>query len=98
MSFPVLIQSNASEKISLTKDLTTITIIDAVLKAETSIINPVLIIEDELATYREANYCTIVAFARSYFIQEIISISNGLLELHCHVDVLSSFASEIKNR
>ena len=56
MSFPVLIQSNASDKISLTKDLTTIATVDAVLKAETSIINPVLLIEGELASYREANY------------------------------------------
>ena len=96
MSFPVLIQTSKSEKISLTKNLVTIATVDAVLKAETSIINPILLIEGELATYREANYCTIVAFARSYFIQEIISVSNDLLEFHCHVDVLSSFASEIK--
>lgn len=96
MAFPILIQSNSSEKISLTKSLTTIFSVDAVLKEETSIIDPIFIVEGDLASYRSANYCTVSGFARSYFIQEVISISNNLIELHCHVDVLSSFASEIK--
>lgn len=96
MSFPVILQTNASEKISLTKDLTTIVEVDAVLKDETSIIDPVLVINATLSDIAEANYCTITAFRRSYFITDMVSYTNDLVEISCHVDVLSSFADEIK--
>lgn len=96
MSFPVIIQRNNSEKISLTKDLTSLLEVDAVLKDETSIIDPVLVIEASLSDLAEANYCTISAFRRSYFITDMVSYTNDIVEISCHVDVLSSFASEIK--
>lgn len=94
--FAVNIQRNNSEAIHLDKDLTNILTATAIMKEETSIIDPVLIIETDLATIARANYITIPQFGRSYFITNIRSITNDLVELTCHVDVLSSFASEIR--
>lgn len=96
MAFPILLQKNKSEKICLTKETTTILETSAVLKEETSIIDPTFIINVSIADINEVNYVTVVAFRRSYFVINVISITNDLVELVCHVDVLSSFASEIK--
>jgi len=94
--FPVTIQRNNSESIHLDKDLTNILTTQAVLKSDTSLIDPVLLIEVNLATVALANYVTIPQFNRSYFITNIRSVTNDLVELTCHVDVLSSFAEEIR--
>lgn len=96
MAFPILLQRNNSEQISLTKDLTTILEMTAVLKDETSIIDPVFVLECSIEDVAEVNYLTVSAFRRSYFVNNVTSITNGLVELTAHVDVLSSFASEIK--
>lgn len=41
------------------------------------------------------NYLFIERFARYYFIDDIVYENDGLVELHCSVDVLMSYASEI---
>lgn len=96
MAFPILLQKNNSEQISLTKDLTTIFETTAVLKDETSIIDPVFVLECSIEDVAEVNYLTVSAFRRSYFVNNVTSIAHGLVELTAHVDVLSSFADEIK--
>lgn len=94
--FPITIQKNNSEPIHLTKDLTDILSTNVWLKEDTSIIDPVFVLEATLSDLIEANYVTVPTFGRSYFITNITSISTDLVELTCHVDVLSSFADEIK--
>lgn len=96
MAFDVIIQRNDSERIAVTKDLTTIATMSGVLREESSIINPIILIECNLSDVKNANYLTVTEFGRSYFINDISSIRNGLVELNCHVDVLSSFATAIK--
>lgn len=96
MSFPILLQKNKSEKIALTKELETIVETTAVLKANTSIINPIFVLEYDIEDVAEVNYVTVSAFRRGYFVTNITSITNNLIELTAHVDVLASFASEIK--
>lgn len=94
--FPITIQKNNSEPIHLTKDLTDILSTYVWLKEDTSIIDPVFVLEATLSDLVEANYVTVPTFGRSYFITNITSITTNLVELTCHVDVLSSFADEIK--
>lgn len=94
--FPITIQKNNSESINLTKDLTDILTTNVWLKEETSIIDPVFVLEASLSALIEANYLTVPTFGRSYFITNIASIATNLVELSCHVDVLSSFADEIR--
>lgn len=96
MSFNITLQRNNSERNRLTKELSDLMTVSGNLKAETSIIDPVIMIECELSAVTGCNYMTIPTFGRSYFVNNIRSIRTGLVEFSCHVDVLSSFASEIR--
>ena len=96
MAFHISLQVNQSEKERLEKKVDTITTVSGVLKSETSIIDPVIIIGCNLNDVVNCNYMTIPAFKRSYFVNNIRSIRSGLVEFSCHCDVLSSFASQIK--
>ena len=97
MSFDINIQRNNSEKNRVTKNISNIMTVSGVLKEETSIIDPIIKIDCDLADVTMCNYLTIPAFGRSYFVNNIRSVRNGLVEFSCHVDVLSSFASDIKS-
>ena len=96
MSFDISIQTNNSEKIRLDKDLTTIATLTGTLRNDTSIIDPTFIIEGDISDYLAANYCTVESFGRSYFINNIRSLRANLFEIACHVDVLSSFKTQIR--
>ena len=97
MGFSIDLQTNSSEKNKLDKDLTTIATVTGTLKTETSIIDPVILIEGNLSNYTGCNYVTISAFGRSYFVNNIRAIRNNLFEISAHVDVLSSFAAGIRS-
>lgn len=96
MPFNIVLQTNNSEPNRVTKSVSDIMTLSGVLKEETSIIDPVIKIECDLATVTGCNYLSIPAFGRSYFVRNIRSVRNGLVEFSCHVDVLSSFADGIK--
>ena len=96
MAFNITLQTNNSEENKLDKALTDIMTVSGELKAETSIIDPVIVIECNLATVTGCNYMTIPQFGRAYFVNNIRSVRNGLVEFSCHVDVLSSFKSQIR--
>lgn len=97
MSFDITLQINKSEKNKVTKSITDIITVTGELKSETSIIDPVIMINCELSNVTKCNYMTIPSFGRSYFVNNIRSIRSGLVEFSCHVDVLSSFADAIKS-
>lgn len=97
MAFNIVLQKNNSENNRVTKSVDTILTVSGVLKEETSIIDPVIKIECDLAAVTGCNYLSIPAFGRSYFVNDIRSIRNGLVEFSCHVDVLSTYAEQIKN-
>lgn len=96
MAFKIFLQRNNSELNSVSKSIEDIFTVSGVLKEETSIIDPVIKIECDLASVTYCNYLSIPEFGRSYFITNIRSVRNGLVEFTCHVDVLSSFASAIR--
>ena len=96
MSFNIVIKRNNSENNKVTKDTTTITTLTGTLKENTSIINPVILTEISMENIKDANYMTISQFDRSYFITDIKSIRNGIVEIYGHVDVLSTYANQIK--
>lgn len=96
MSFNITMQLNNSERERMDKNLTTLATLSGTLKNETSIIDPVILIEGDVSAYSLCNYMTIPVFNRSYFITNIRSIRNGLFEVYAHVDVLSSFANQIR--
>ena len=96
MPFNITLQRNNSERNKLTKDISEILTVSGELKTETSIIDPVIIIECDLSAVTGCNYISLPAFGRSYFVNNIRSIRTGLVEFSCHVDVLSTFASQIR--
>lgn len=97
MAFDIILQRNNSERNRVTKDISEILTVSGELKTKTSIIDPVIMIECDLSAVVGCNYMSISAFGRSYFVNNIRSIRSGLIEFSCHVDVLSSFASEIRS-
>lgn len=96
MSFNISLQRNNSERNRVTKDVENIMTVSGELKTETSVVDPVILIECDLSTVTVCNYVSIPTFGRSYFVNNIRSIRSGLVEFSCHVDVLSSFAAQIK--
>lgn len=96
MSFTIALQSNSSPKNQLDKSLTGVLSVTGTLKDGTSVIDPVILVKTPLSTLVNANYMTISAFGRSYFITDIRSIRNDLVEISGHVDVLSTYAAGIR--
>lgn len=96
MSFNIKLMVNQSENIRLDKKTKTISTVSGTLKDSTSIIDPVITIECALTDVVGCNYISIPKFNRFYFVNNIRSVGQGLVEFSCHVDVLSSFADEIR--
>ena len=86
---------NNSEQNAVTKSLTQVQQLTGTLRNGTSIIDPVILVSD-IDNITGVNYCKINEFNRYYFINNIKSVNNNLWELSCHVDVLQSFAIEIR--
>ena len=92
----IVLQVNNSEDTHVVKDLETLQTFSGVLRDECSIIDPVIVFEESVASFAGANYMTIASFGRSYFIRSITALDTYRTEIAAHVDVLSSFADEIK--
>lgn len=95
MGLSVNFYTNNSENYRVTKSLTAQLTESCVLKDGTSIENPIILLTN-YNDIHDFNYMYIVEWERYYFITDIVSVRNGLWEIHAHVDVLMSFATEIK--
>ena len=94
----IQIQQTTSEKNKIGKSISTLYTASGALREGTSIINPVIMISGaNIPTLKNANYMHIPDFNRFYFITDIKSIRNGLIEISGHVDVLQTYASQIRN-
>ena len=80
MAFDIVLQRNNSERNRVTKDISEILTVSGELKTETSIIDPVIMIECDLSAVVGCNYMSISSFGRSYFVNNIRSIRSGLIE------------------
>ena len=93
MSFNVVLMNNTDPTNKITKSPSTVSTLTGTLKDSSSIIDPVILIQRDSPV--GFNYCYIQTFNRYYFVNDVIIVKNGLLEIHCHVDVLMSFKNEI---
>ena len=59
--------------------------------------DPILLIDIGTIEPAIVNYCIIGDFSRRYFITDIVPMSAKRLELHCHVDVLSTYQDYIRD-
>lgn len=95
--FDIILQQNLSENNKLDKTLTEIYTLKGTLREGSSIIDPVILLGGtDMSKMRNVNYMTIPEFGRSYFIKGIDSVTNSLILVTAHVDVLSSFATQIR--
>lgn len=95
MSFSVILYDNKSPVEKIGKNLTdSHTISDVLLKRDTSILRPVLLVNSvqDIYTY---NYMYISEFSRYYFIDDIRSVHDNLWEISAHVDVLETYKTKI---
>lgn len=99
MSFEITLQINNSEKNKVQKTVTDLITVTGSFREKTSITNPVItfaIDNSDFEVISQCNYLSIPILRRKYFVNEIKLVSNALWEVTAHVDVISSFASEIK--
>ena len=93
MEIKLYISSDETNKID--KTITNEIVLNGTIKDETSVINPIILIEaDNLTQY---NYCYIPLFKRYYFIKDITVVRNNLFRLFLDIDVLMSYKDEILN-
>lgn len=90
---------NLSDKIVVDKNIDQIgnTITSAVFKEDISVTDPVFALKD-FSSFNPAtaNYCYIDSLDRYYYITDIVILTPEIYEIHCHVDVLMSFKSGIR--
>lgn len=97
MSFTIKLQKNKSDLNVLTKNIEDVLSVEGELRAETSIIKPIIRIETSNTDIFNCNYMTIESFGgRKYFIDDITSVRNGIIQISAHVDVLSTYDSQIR--
>ena len=94
--FDVTLQYNNSPKEQLDKDIETISTLSGTLREGSSLIDPVIIVEGSIISLRTCNYMTIGKFGRKYFVNNIRSIRQGLIEISAHVDVLTTYKAKIR--
>lgn len=96
----VTFYKNSSDKIVVDKEITQVgtAISNAVIKEDVSIMDPVFLLRDfEYFNPATCNYVYIDDLSRYYYITDIVILDQNLYEIHCHVDVLKSFASGIRS-
>lgn len=91
--------TNKSSDEVVTKDITQLVELTGTLREGCSIIDPVIRISDSYFNNAHAavcNYAKVDEFGRYYFVNDIVSVGK-FWEIHMHVDVLSSFQTELKS-
>lgn len=88
--------SNSSEYAALDKELELQLTLSGILREESSIIDPSILVEDLDDYITDINYAYIPEFGRYYFITNIESVRNHLWRLSLHVDVLHTYADGIR--
>ena len=97
MSFSITLMRNDSEVNRLSKFTVALTTVTGTLKEQTSIIDPVIKIQADLSSLTNCNYMYIPEFNRYYFVNDIKAITGNIVEISGHVDVLSTYAAEIRS-
>lgn len=86
-----------NERVDKTDFISNRFVMNGTLRDESSVIDPVIMIEKTNPAKNNYNYMYIPEFGRWYYINDIVSIRNMLWEIHAHVDVLYTWGADIKN-
>lgn len=96
MAFTVSFGTTSSEKRQLDKSVSYTASLTGILRNNTGVVNPSILVEANVSTIAGCNYMSIPTFGRLYFITEIVSISDDLCEVTGHCDVLSTYKAGIR--
>lgn len=91
----IRLYNSSDETNKINKTLLNEIVLNGTLKDETSVLNPIILIEANNLT--QYNYCYIPLFKRYYFIKDITVVRNKLFRLFLDIDVLMSYKNDILN-
>lgn len=94
MSVTIDLYQNTSDNRALYKNLNGLKQVSAILKEQCELSDPVFILKFDNDVFN-ANYCYCSNFGRYYFVNKREMLTGGRIALHCHVDVLSTYAANI---
>lgn len=98
MSLTISFYNNNSERNSINKSLNPlVTNVTGDLVNECDVIRPVIRIKQNVLanSMTSCNYCHIKDFNRYYFVDSLVTVRTGIVELHLTVDPLYTYASQI---
>lgn len=87
--------TNTSDERTMNKSITSIGEVSAVMREDSSIINPVFVLTGGANAFANVNYCFCQTFGRYYYIDDIATDGANMTILKCRVDVLMSNADAI---
>lgn len=93
--FDIILMTNTSPKNYLDKNVTTVSTVTGVLRDESNIVNPSILVEMASAP-ANVNYLYVAEFGRYYFVNDVTSVRNGLWRFDCTSDPLTSFKTQIR--
>lgn len=91
----IKLYKTSSPRKKLVKELTDGITLVGTLRAQSSVMSPTFTIQDTAVV--GYNYCYIPDFGRWYYINGIDALRSNLYELSLGIDVLMTYATEIKN-
>lgn len=94
----ITLMTNKSDNNVVDKNTTTLHTTTANFKESSDIVNPILVLGDIDSYISTCNYIYIEELNRYYYVMNIVSVANGLWELECHVDVLMSYKTTIRQQ
>lgn len=86
----IILYSGFSKEANSTKQPSGGTPVNCVLKENTSVVHPVFILQSANFTINYLSWGS-----RYYFVDDIVALTNDMLELHCTVDVLATYKDSI---
>lgn len=100
MSFSIKLQENLSPSNFVTKSISDVATATGSLRAGCNILDPVIEIESVLDTdiLDRVNYAYIEEFRRYYYVTDIRLDITGLWTFSMHVDVLMTYADDIRQQ
>lgn len=102
MSFTIILQSTSSPNNKLDKEITTLATLTGTLKDGTSVMEPTFRVNAQDFNPQNSiftcNYLTCNVFHRKYFITNIESVRNNIIDISCHCDVLTTYKDSIRQQ
>lgn len=92
----VVLYQNFSENNAIGKKITEIATVQAKLKETTSALDIILELKTTPDIIDNVNYLHVPKLNRKYFVGDKVLLTNGIISVQCHVDVLDSFRSDIR--